>query len=121
MLRQSPGAGPRILVADDDDLLSEVVGRLLEAQGYRVSRAPRGLFPFDGSTGFNLVILDANIPGADFAATLRFLRENNIAILVVSGEFAPPGGVDEREFLAKPVELDQLLAAVRRLATSSAA
>jgi DNA-binding response OmpR family regulator len=111
------GAQQRILIADDDDLLSEVLVRSLEAHGYDVSRAVGGVISPQHTAGIHLVILDAHIPGVDFASTLRFLRDRAIAVLVLSGELPPPSGVSAEHYLGKPVALPDLLAAVARLAS----
>jgi DNA-binding response OmpR family regulator len=121
MPSQPSGAAQRILVADDDDLLSEVLARALENHGYLVSCAPRGVISPELAADVDLVVLDAHIPGIDFALTLRLLRESDIAVLVVSGEPSPPPGVSHDEFLAKPVDLVRLLSAVGRLATPASA
>ena len=121
MPSQPSGAAQRILVADDDDLLSEVVSRALEAHGYMVSSAPRGVISAELAAGVDLVILDAHVPGIDFDWALRLLRESEITVLVLSGEPSPPPGVEVDEFLAKPVDLARLLAAIRRLGNPASA
>jgi two-component system, OmpR family, response regulator len=119
MPSRPPGAAPRILVADDDDLLSEVLSQSLQFHGYQVSRAPHGLISPILAADVDLVILDANIPGADFPSTLQSLHRMKTAVLVLSGEPSPPVGVQEEQYLAKPVDLEQLLAAVERLSNSA--
>jgi DNA-binding response OmpR family regulator len=115
-MSMTPGGAPqKVLIADDDDLLSEVLMRALEAHGYDVSRAPGGIISPELSAGVQLVVLDAHIPGVDFASTLRFLRDRAIAVLVLSGELSPPAGVSAKHYLGKPVDLPDLLAAVARL------
>jgi two-component system response regulator ChvI len=121
MPSQPSGAAQTILVADDDDLLSEVLARALESYGYAVSSAPNGLISPELAVDVDLVVLDANIPGVDFAWALHFLRESDIAVLVLSGQQSPPPGVNEDEFLAKPVDLDRLIAAIRRLGSPASA
>lgn len=66
----------RILVIDDDDLLTELVSFTLEAHGHEVVTAP------DGESGlelalrepFDLVVLDGILPGLDGLEVLRRLR-----------------------------------------------
>ena len=118
MLSRPPGAGPKILVADDDDLLSEVVSQSLRRNGYRVSCAPRGVISPELTVGVDLVVLDAHIPGVDFDSTIRFLQESHIAVLVLTGEASPPPGARPDQYLGKPVDLEDLLAAVKRLAVT---
>ena len=110
--------GREILVADDDVLLGDVVAMTLELHGYRVTRAPAGRIGFRDPIDAQLVILDAHVPGTDFGVTLALLRQRGIPVLVVSGESVPPAEVDPGDYLAKPVDLDALLAAVDRLASA---
>lgn len=109
------GAAPRILVADDDDLLSAVVSSSLELQGYAVSSSPQGRISLSAPLEFDLVILDAHIPGEDFAATLAYLQTQPVSVLVLSGELSPPPGIPPDHYLGKPVELEALLGTVARL------
>jgi DNA-binding response OmpR family regulator len=111
------GAAQKIVIADDDALLSEVLVRALDAHGYDVVRAPDGVISGDLTKGANLVVLDAHIPGVDFASTLRSIRDSGIGVLVLSGELSPPAGVPAEAYLSKPVDLDHLLATVERLVT----
>jgi DNA-binding response OmpR family regulator len=118
IMSMSPmGAPQKVLIVDDDDLLSEVLVRSLEAHGYDVSHAPGGIISPECSDGVQLVILDAHIPGSDFASTLRMLRDRSVGVLVLSGELSPPVGVSADDYLGKPVGLPHLLAAVARLAS----
>jgi two-component system, OmpR family, KDP operon response regulator KdpE len=107
----------RIVVADDDLFLTDVLASALHAHGYEVVRAPNGIISAALTADTNLVILDAHIPGTDFESTLRLLRDSAVGVLVLSGELSPPNGVAAEEYLGKPVELDRLLQAVDRLAT----
>lgn len=66
----------RILVIDDDDLLTELVSFTLGAHGHEVADAA------DGETGlelamrqpFDLIVLDGILPGLDGLEVLRRLR-----------------------------------------------
>ncbi|HVV35151.1 MAG TPA: response regulator transcription factor [Acidimicrobiales bacterium] len=70
-------SGARILVVDDDPVLSDVVGRYLERDGFEV------LFATDGESGLataltalpDLVVLDLMLPGLDGIEVCRRLRE----------------------------------------------
>jgi DNA-binding response OmpR family regulator len=115
-----PGTAPRIIIADDDDLLSAVVASSLESHGYTVSCAPCGLISLRTPVDADLVILDAHVPGQDFDSTLELLRRQSVAVLVFSGEHSLPPGVDSGDYLAKPVDLDRLLGAVARLVPTAA-
>ena len=121
MLPQNQGAVQKIVVADDDDLLSGVLVQALQASGYDAVRAPNGIPDADLVAGSQLVILDAHIPGVVFADALHTLREAGIRVLVLSGEPSAPTGVPSEQFLSKPVDLHSLLAAVSRLAAATTA
>jgi DNA-binding response OmpR family regulator len=117
MSMPSRGVVPKIVVADDDDLLSEVLLSALNSYGFAGVKAPGGVVSSGLADGASLVILDAHIPGFDFVSTLQMLRDSNIGVLVLSGEPLPPPEVPADQYLSKPVDLEVLLAAVRRLAT----
>jgi len=111
-------AGTDILIADDDELISDVMAMTLESAGYRVTCAPGGRIALDAPVDAHLVLLDAHVPGTDFDDTRAFLLGHGVSVLVMSGEPSPPRGVAPEDFLSKPVELDRLLAAVQRIAST---
>lgn len=115
----SRGVVQKIVVADDDALLSEMLVSALNSHGYTAVKAPDGLISTGLTDGASLVILDAHIPGADFVATLQSLRDSDIRVLVLSGEPVAPPQVRAGEYLSKPVDLDVLLSAVKRLASTA--
>ncbi len=119
MSMPSRGVVQKIVVVDDDVLLSEVLVNALDSHGYAGVPAPNGIITGDLAIDASLVILDAHIPGVDFGTTLQSLRDSNIGVLVLSGEPLPPPGVPPDEYLSKPVELAVLLSTVRRLAASA--
>ncbi len=110
-----------IVVCDDEPDIRDTVGEYLELQGYRVS-------PVDGGTALrelvdkekiDVVILDIMMPGEDGLSLARFLRERGdvaIIMLTASGETVDriiglEMGADD--YLAKPVDLRELLARVK--------
>jgi two-component system response regulator GlrR len=113
--------GTEVLVADDDELVSDVIAMALESHGYRVTQVAGGRIALDEPITARLAILDARVPGRDFAATRRALVDRGLRVLVISGEPTPPVGIADEDFLSKPIDLDQLLSAVGRLTTTPAA
>jgi DNA-binding response OmpR family regulator len=114
----------RILVVEDDDLISRVVKRGLEQSGYRVTVAA------DGESGlrlakageFELLILDIMLPGIDGLQLCERLRAGRHAtpILMLTAK----GALDDKvqglesgadDYLPKPFEFPELLARVRAL------
>ena len=69
----------RILIAEDDDALSEALRFALERAGYAVDRVASGTNADDALKDdvFNLVILDLGLPGLDGLEVLRRLRRRN--------------------------------------------
>jgi two-component system, chemotaxis family, chemotaxis protein CheY len=126
----------RILVVDDDDDYADTVVAFLEAQGHEVTRARSG---GEGVTLArlvrpHLVLMDVMMEErtAGFFAIQEIRRDPDLAgtrVLVVSSIYAAiPGFRVSPEadwlrhdgFLAKPVDLDELLARVRELTAAPA-
>ncbi len=121
-----------IVVCDDEPDIRETVGEYLELQGYRVSAVDGGpaLRELVEQEQIDIVILDIMMPGEDGLSLARFLRERGdtaIIMLTASGETVDriiglEMGADD--YLAKPVDLRELLArikAVLRRTTAPAA
>ncbi len=119
------GAGQQILLLDDEAPLLEVSRRLLKRLGYRVegfASPDTALAHFrQHPEQVDLVITDQNMPGqSGLAIATELLRVRpDLPVVLVSGKVtdalrrqAREAGV--REVLAKPVDLPELEAAVRR-------
>ena len=118
------GGHEHVLVAEDHELVRDVVHAMLTGAGYRVTVARDGAeaverFESDPD-GFDLVLLDAVMPamsGRVVYERIRALRPH-LPVLVASGyagSVFPPGFLREREetILSKPYRRDSLLRAVR--------
>ena len=119
MSTPSRRAAQKIVVVDDDALLSEVLVRALNSHGYTGVTAPNGVMSPGLTDDASLVILDAHIPGVDFVSTHKALRASNVRVLVLSGDPIAPPEVPADEYLGKPVDLEVLLSAVNRLAVQA--
>ena len=106
-----------ILLVDDDDDLSELVKETLEAVGYRVTVARDGACALQALATHPeacAAIVDLNLPdmtGLELVAAVR--REpgrNAFPVLIMTGSRPRELGGDR--VLKKPVEVDELLAAV---------
>lgn len=114
----------QVLLVDDNPLMQQVISRFLVSQGYSVTVAQTGEEALDMARRdlCQLFVIDMRLPdqdGTDLLATLR--REPGMGAcpaIAVSGM-----GEDDREktigagfdsFLAKPIDLDELLEVVRR-------
>lgn len=70
----------KILIADDDELLRELLRDILEREGYEVVEAEDGIRALDcwkNTPEFDLLILDIMMPGKDGLAVLRKVRESS--------------------------------------------
>jgi chemosensory pili system protein ChpA (sensor histidine kinase/response regulator) len=115
-----------IIVADDSISVRKFVGRMLEKNGYRVKLAADGLEAAElvAQHGCHLVITDLEMPrmtGYELMAQLRQApATKRIPVLVVTsraGEKHRSRALKEGAvaFLTKPVQEDQLIAAVEQL------
>jgi len=112
-----------IVVVDDEADIRETVGEYLAMKGFRVTPADGGealRAVFDGdSAHVDLVLLDISMPGEDGLSLARFLRENfdvGIIMLTAAGDVVDriiglEMGADD--YLAKPVDLRELLARIK--------
>ena len=126
---QQPLEGPHILYLDDDELITFLMKRLLEKKHYRVSvfvDPSEALSAFCRDPDqFDLVISDYNMPGMsglDFARAVK-ARSAHTPVAITSGHLhdslradAPAAGVNE--LIYKPDTVEELFAAVDRLATA---
>ncbi len=110
-----------IVVCDDEPDIRETFQEYLALQGFRVSTAEGGgaLRRLLAVEPVDLVILDLSMPGEDGLSLARFLRERYAAgIIMVTAAGATIDrivglemGADD--YLAKPVDLRELLARVK--------
>jgi CheY-like chemotaxis protein len=114
---------PPILVVDDDPTILATVADALDLEGYPVVTATNGaeaLAALERETDRpNLVLLDMRMPVLDGWGFMHAVRERGLSPSVVVMTAAADARRWAREIgahgvLAKPFELDDLLAAVQR-------
>lgn len=125
-------ATPRVLVAEDDSRLAGMLTELLASEGYDVLVAADGqrALHLGLTEDVDVVILDRGLPVLDGLDVLRRLREHGttVPVLILSalGNAADRvEGLDRgaEDYLAKPFDIDELLArlrVLRRRGTSTA-
>jgi CheY-like chemotaxis protein len=119
---------PKILIADDSRFQVKTFAAWLGTKGFDVISA---FDTMQASTAAlrsspDLILLDINMPGGTGLEVLRRLRisskTQHIPVIVVSGDRnsaieSEARNLGAAEFLHKPVEQDQLCAAVQRALT----
>lgn len=119
------GSTLKILVAEDDPNLNWVYQSILEEAGYQVLTASTGTEALDmvHNKFPDLLITDAILPGMDGFELAEAVRGNpaarEIPIIFISGvaeagdrDRAARLGIDQ--YLAKPVQVTEFLAAVKK-------
>jgi two-component system cell cycle sensor histidine kinase/response regulator CckA len=125
------GNGQTILVVDDEDLIRQTTGLLLQSAGYQVLTAPDGFTAIDlvASRGseISIILLDMMMPGIDGLETLRRMRQLNPKIKVIACSGLHTSQREETArlqgaiaFLAKPYSDVVLLATVNGILKSAA-
>ena len=114
----------RVLVAEDDPGLREILVLGLEDNGYQVDSAERGDDAIDllKFYDYDVAVLDWRMPGREGIDVVRWARKNAkpTAILMLTARDAPPDrirGLDAGadDYLVKPFDFGELLARVRAL------
>ncbi len=120
-----------VLVVDDNRVMRSMISRAVTLSGLPVSRIDsagngrEALFKLGGG-GFNLVLLDINMPVMDGEQFLHALRAdprlNATKVVVVSTESSPARIRSLRglgaDFIHKPFRPEELIAAVGRLSSA---
>jgi two-component system OmpR family response regulator len=121
-----------VLVAEDDERLASLLGQSLSEAGWQVQVVHDGRAALEhglggaGSGGYDVLLLDWMLPGYDGVTVCRELRRFDVVtpvlMLTARGEVpdkvtALDSGADD--YLAKPFDLDELLARLRALVRRS--
>ncbi len=115
-------SSPSILVIDDEEIMREVITRLLEGEGYRVTAASggeEGLQILERDT-IDLVLLDLMLPGVGGLETLqRIVRLSpDILVIMITAYASIENAVTATklgafDFITKPFKNDELLLVVK--------
>jgi DNA-binding NtrC family response regulator len=116
-------AMPRVLIVDDDPGQRSLLNSFLHSQGFETVTADSGERALELlRTGkFNLMISDVRMPGLSGLETLRLARKEHatLPVLLVTAYTDVRDAVAAMRdgavnYLAKPIDLDELLATVRQ-------
>jgi DNA-binding NtrC family response regulator len=112
----------RILIADDEEVMRDVLSTLLSSESYRVDLAESGSQALDmiRDGGYSVVLLDLMMPGMDGLQVLEEMQKiEDSPIAIVLTAFA---SIDRAvratklgafDFITKPFKNDELLVAVK--------
>lgn len=114
----------RILLVEDEKMLSGYISKGLSNSGYAVDAVYNGedaLFEYSVNE-YDLIILDLNLPGKDGIEVLREIREKDstIKVIILSARSEVNDrilGLDEgaNDYLIKPFDFGELEARIRNL------
>jgi len=127
--RRSPHARKlHVLVADDNPINREVIGKILERGGHTTTMVSNGEAVLETLEGerCDVLLLDRNMPGLSGLETLQALRlmtrgRERIPVIMLSADATPESRKEAFEagadaFLAKPIEARRLLDEVQGIA-----
>jgi DNA-binding NtrC family response regulator len=121
--RKNNAKGPRILIVDDDPGQRSLLDSFLRSQGFDIVTASSGEQALEvlRAGGFRMMISDVRMPGLSGLETMRLARQEHavLPILLVTAYAdirEAVGAVRDGalNYLAKPIDLDELLATVQQ-------
>ncbi len=122
------GAGPLVMIADDNELIVETLSDFLEAKGYRVAAALDGFALLNRAAEVHpdIMLVDIQMPGMDGLETIRRLRAHAdpaialapiiaVTALAMTGDREKCLSAGATEYLSKPLQLQELVAVIQDL------
>jgi diguanylate cyclase (GGDEF)-like protein len=113
----------KLLIVDDDDILSHELGQYLNRHGYLVDRASTSVEALDflADVSYDLILLDILLPdidGIEFCKSLRSQDIKSLVILMTANNHSSSvsglnSGADD--FIKKPFRLEELEARIKAL------
>ena len=124
-------SGKRILLAEDNDLNAEIAAEILQEYGFRVERAADGAVCVEmllqaEPQYYDLILMDVQMPvmdGYTATRTIRALKDEGKAAIPIIAMTANAFEEDRRqalsvgmnEHIGKPIDIDRLLAVLRKV------
>lgn len=113
-----------VLIADDEDGLRSTIAAWLGDEGFSVEEAPDGKEAIKKvqSRDFDIALLDIKMPGANGLEVLRYIKKNSnpTEVVMMTGMSDVNMAVEAmklgaREYLTKPLDMDQLVPQLKNL------
>ena len=123
-LRRLDGSALRVLVVDDEQMLTDLLSMALRMEGWDVRTAGSGFHALQAARDFepDAIVLDIMMPDLDGMAVLQRLRQsgNDVPVLFLTAKDAvgdrvaglTAGGDD---YVTKPFSLEELVARIRSI------
>lgn len=114
----------RVLLADDEDALRSTIAAWLSDEGFDVDQAADGLeaVKLVQSKDFDIALLDIKMPRMNGLEVLRYIKKNssttNTVMMTAMSDVnmaVEAMKLGAREYLTKPIDLDQLVPQLRAL------
>ncbi len=114
----------KILLLEDDDVLSETLIELLESEDFEITHVSDGEMALDATSlkRFDLLLLDVNVPFINGFELLKSLRDSGdmtpaIFITALTDVASLSQGFDmgADDYIKKPFDFDELLIRIRAL------
>jgi DNA-binding response OmpR family regulator len=119
--RRARPSTPVVLIVDDDDTVADAIAEALDAAGYRAVHARDGWQALDALKREHpaVLLVDLFMPGMSGTEFLRFVKANagwsRIPRVIMTGTNDPMIGIrEDAAVFYKPLDLDSLVAVVRR-------
>jgi DNA-binding response OmpR family regulator len=120
----TPVTTHKLLLADDDPKLLEILGSFLQEEGFEVTRASDGGRALDlmQRQAFSLLVTDLDMPRATGTELLAFAKEKGlpmpVVIITANGDEEArkqAAALGAADYVTKPIQLDALLETIHRL------
>lgn len=114
----------RVLIAEDEEGLRTTIAAWLGDEGFVVEQASNGLdaIKLVQSQDFDIALLDIRMPGVNGLEVLRFIKKNSsltdIVMMTAMSDVSmavEAMKLGAKEYLSKPIDLDQLVPQLRSL------
>lgn len=114
---------PRVLVADDEASIRELLGKTLALAEYHVDSVPDGRSALDRLRidNYDLLIADLRMPGVDGLQLIREARRFNttLKVIIITGYSSESAAIEAvnlgvNGYLTKPFRVAQVLSAVTK-------
>lgn len=112
----------KILLVDDEVKFLKAVSERLSIKGFDVTTATNGDEAIDAANkgGFDVAVLDLQMPGTDGAQVLKILKQNHkfIEIIMLTGHATVDSAVEctklgAFKYLEKPYDFDKMVDALK--------